>query len=86
MFPEERTNTRSDERKGQLSMMLDKTVRWLCAFLEDHCCLTIIDIQGEMAAHFSHEARVAMMHYSSRCESLCFLGFSTTHRRTSRNL
>ncbi len=84
MFPEERTNTHNDNCKGRLSMMLDKTVRWVCALLKDHWCLTITDMQGKMAAHFSHDAwcnnalQVEMW-------KIC-AGFSTTHRTSKKSL
>ncbi len=48
--------------------------------------LTIPDMEGEMAARYSHEAGSATMHYSSKCERSGLLDFSTTHRRTSKNL
>ncbi len=48
--------------------MLDKTMRWVCALLKDHRCLTITDMQGKMTAHFSQNAGGVTMHYKSRCE------------------
>ncbi len=55
MFQEGRTNIYDDEHEGQLSMMLDKTVRCIHALLKDDCHLTITGMQREMAAHFSHQ-------------------------------
>ncbi len=52
----------NDECKGKASVMLDKPIGWICALLQDHCCLIITDKRGEMAAHFSHEAGGATMH------------------------
>ncbi len=56
MFPEKRKNGFNDECIGQQSTMFDKTAQWVCALLEEHCCLTINGMRGEMAAHFSPEA------------------------------
>ncbi len=65
--------------------MLDKTVWWVCALLEDHCCLTITDMRGEMAAHFSHEANGATMHYNSMCEKFVLTRFLYNLQKNIKN-
>ncbi len=37
-------------------MISDKTVQYVCPLLEDNWCLTITDMQQEMAGCFSHKA------------------------------
>ncbi len=62
-------------------MMLDKAVQRVCALHKYHCCLTITDMRGEMAAHFPHEAHSATMHYSSRCEEFVLVRFRNNSQK-----
>ncbi len=68
-------------------MMIDKTVRMVCTLHEYHCCLTITDMRGKMAAHFPHEASGATMHYSWRCEEFVLAGFlNNAHKNIKKSL
>ncbi len=54
--------------KGQLSMVLDKTVWWVYTLIEDHHYLTITNMRRDMAAQFSHEASGATTVCASQLE------------------